>query len=143
MKILLELPSSLRPPIPKYKISCPPLSPLQSVGSGELWEASESLREPKGATGSCSSFPPRVLYPCCFTKTTILHQRHLKNSFLAISSRSHQTSPIFKNYIIHSDFVLINWLHADLLAPPWSGEEKREIWGNLYFGQRVNMKTDL
>ena len=38
------------------------------------------------AQPSCSSFCPWFLSPC-FKKITFLHQRHCKNSFLAISSK--------------------------------------------------------
>ena len=63
-----NLPFSLPPPTPKYIISYP--------------------SQPRGS----SSFCPWVLSPC-FNKTTIFHQRHLQNSFLAISSRPHSTKP--------------------------------------------------
>ena len=42
------------------------------------------------ARGSSSSCP--FLSPC-FNKTTILHQRHLRNSFLVVGSRPHPTRP--------------------------------------------------
>ena len=50
-------------------------------------------RDQQGPAGS-SSFCPQVL-STFFNKAIILHRRWLKNLFLAVTSRPHQTSPTY------------------------------------------------
>ena len=76
----LKVPENL---LPKFLIECAILKPLPT--------RRDIINHPSQLWGSSSSSP--WVLSLGFNKTTILHQRHLKNSFLVVGSGPHPTKP--------------------------------------------------
>ena len=110
------------------------------------------MSHPSGARSGRSSYP-RVL-ASGFNKTTILHQRRLKNSSLVISSRPHPTNPhlYFKTSSLAVILLLYTytWVSSPQSPPllfPWDSQlPPHSPWGrpggpipHCFQSRKVNM----